>query len=82
MSKIVLYHGSNGKIEKPLLEKGKVYNDYGQGFYCTEHIELAKEWACSRANDGYANIYELDMAGLDILRLNRKQGCRMTALFQ
>ena len=42
MSKIVLYHGSNGKIEKPLFGKGKIYNDYGQGFYCTEHIELAK----------------------------------------
>ena len=35
MGKIVLYHGSKEKIEKPLLGKGKVYNDYGQGFYCT-----------------------------------------------
>lgn len=33
MSKIILYHGSNQKIEKPLLGKGKPYNDYGQGFY-------------------------------------------------
>ena len=43
MSKIILYHGSNEKIERPIFGKGKVYNDYGQGFYCTEHIELAKD---------------------------------------
>ena len=79
---IIICHGSENIIEKPEFGKGKTTNDYGRGFYCTESIELAKEWACSRANDGYANIYELDMAGLDILRLNRKQGCRMTALFQ
>ena len=34
MSKIILYHGSNEKIERPIFGKGKVYNDYGQGFYC------------------------------------------------
>lgn len=33
MNKLILYHGSNEKIEKPLFVKGKVYNDYGQGFY-------------------------------------------------
>ena len=37
MSMIVLYHGSNERIENPLFGKGKVYNDYGQGFYCTEN---------------------------------------------
>ncbi len=25
---------------------GSSTNDYGQGFYCIEDIELAKEWAC------------------------------------
>lgn len=67
---IRICHGSENIIEKPEFGKGKTTNDYGRGFYCTESIELAKEWACSRANDGYANIYELDMNGLDILRLN------------
>ena len=56
MSKIILYHGSNEKIERPIFGKGKVYNDYGQGFYCTEHIELAKEWACNEGVDGFALI--------------------------
>ena len=70
MSKIILYHGSNEKIEKPLFGKGKVYNDYGQGFYCTEHIELAKEWSCTEGVDGFANKYELDTSELKILNLS------------
>lgn len=73
MSKIVLYHGSNKKIEKPLFGKGKVYNDYGQGFYCTEHIELAKEWSCNEGVDGFANEYEFDMSGLKILNLSSEE---------
>lgn len=36
MSRLVLYHDSPEIIEKPEPEKGKLYNDYGQGFYCTE----------------------------------------------
>lgn len=73
MSKIVLYHGSNEKIEQPLFRKGKVYNDYGQGFYCTEHIELAKEWSCNKGVDGFANTYELDTSGLKILNLSSEE---------
>ena len=73
MNKIVLYHGSNEKIEKPLFGKGKVYNDYGQGFYCTEHMELAKEWACNEGVDGFANKYELDIESLKILDLSGEE---------
>ena len=70
MSKLVLYHGSQDIIENPTFGKGKAYNDYGRGFYCTEHIELAKEWACTEGTDGYANKYELDTTGLSILNLS------------
>lgn len=73
MGKIILYHGSNEKIEKPLLGKGKVYNDYGQGFYCTEHIELAKEWSCNEGVDGFSNKYELDTTDLRILNLSSEE---------
>ena len=73
MSKIVLYHGSNERIKKPLFGKGKVYNDYGQGFYCTEHIELAKEWSCNEGIDGFANRYELDTSDLKILNLSSEE---------
>lgn len=70
MSRLVLYHGSPDIIEKPAFGKGKTYNDYGRGFYCTEHIELAKEWACTEGSDGYTNKYELDTAELSVLNLS------------
>lgn len=56
-----LYHGSSKIIETPLYGEGNPQNDYGLGFYCTENLELAKEWACPRENDGFANHYELDL---------------------
>lgn len=40
----ILYHGSEYLIENPQFGKGSLHNDYGRGFYCTENIELAKEW--------------------------------------
>ena len=67
---IDIYHGSNNIVERPVFGEGKSYNDYGRGFYCTEHIELAKEWACSSGTDGYANHYRLDLTGLRVLNLN------------
>lgn len=70
MSKLILYHGSTEIVEKPVFGKGKAYNDYGQGFYCTEHVELAKEWACTEMTDGYANKYEIETDGLSILNLS------------
>ena len=70
MSKLILYHGSPIILQKPIFGAGKSYNDYGLGFYCTEHIELAKEWACNEGVDGYANQYELKTDGLKILNLS------------
>ena len=68
-----LYHGSKDIIEKPIYRGGKETNDYGYGFYCTENIELANEWACPDNNDGYANKYELDMTGLNVLDLTKPE---------
>ena len=70
MSKLILYHGSSEIIEAPVFGKGKSYNDYGRGFYCTEHLELAKEWACTENTDGYANKYEISTDGLSVLNLS------------
>ncbi len=67
---IDIYHGTDHVVEKPLFGEGKIYNDYGRGFYCTEHVELAKEWACLSGSDGYANHYRLDRNGLSVLNLN------------
>ncbi len=68
--KIDIYHGSDHIIEQPQFGEGKPYNDYGRGFYCTEHAELAKEWACAADSDGYSNHYQLDYSGLSVLNLN------------
>lgn len=69
----IIYHGSKGIIEKPKFGKGKPYNDYGLGFYCTENLALAKEWAVDIGRDGYANIYEIDDSRLSVLNLNDEQ---------
>ena len=70
-----LYHGSSRIIEKPVFGYGKPYNDYGLGFYCTESLEMAKEWGVGRECSGYANCYELDCSGLKILNLNEERYC-------
>ena len=75
MKELIIYHGSENIIEKPEYGKGKSYNDYGRGFYCTEYIDLAKEWACDENHGGYANKYSLDMTGLKVLDLNDKNFC-------
>ena len=66
-----IYHGSAVEVPKPLLCKGKPNNDYGRGFYCTEDIEMAREWACKgKEPPGFANAYELSTEGLKILDLS------------
>ncbi len=73
MNNKIIYHGSPDIVEVPVFGKGKNYNDYGKGFYCTENIELAKEWACLEGIDGYANQYEIDLDELKILNLGDKE---------
>ena len=65
-----LYHGSSKIIRQPIFGSGKPYNDYGLGFYCTESLEMAKEWGVSKDCDGFANCYELDCSNLKFLNLN------------
>ncbi len=65
-----IYHGSEKIIEKPRFGYGKPYNDYGMGFYCTESIEMAKEWGSSKNRDGFANIYQIETDGLSVFNLN------------
>lgn len=71
---MIIYHGSKDIITKPEFGKGNMKNDYGLGFYCTESIELAKEWACiSNEINGYANKYEIDLSKYKILDLREEQ---------
>ncbi|MCC8142226.1 MAG: DUF3990 domain-containing protein [Lachnospiraceae bacterium] len=73
MANLILYHGSFQVVKKPIYGKGNPHNDYGLGFYCTEHSELAKEWACSGLSDGFVNQYEIDISQLNILDLSSEK---------
>lgn len=66
-----IYHGSTTIIEKPVFGCGNRNNDYGLGFYCSYSLDLAREWSVRRRHDGYANCYEIECEGLDILDLNQ-----------
>ena len=68
---LIIYHGSQQIVEIPKFGIGKKYNDYGRGFYCTENIELAKEWACPVKNDGYSNKYVMHCDGMNIMHLTK-----------
>lgn len=71
---MILFHGSPNKIVVPTYGMGEEKHDYGQGFYLTESIDLAKEWAVCRPNEaiGYVHQYELDMNSLQILDFQEK----------
>ena len=68
---MIIYHGSSKIVEVPVFGLGSETNDYGRGFYCTESLELAKEWACPTVKDGFSNKYEFDISNLNVLYLNK-----------
>lgn len=69
MAKIILYHGSPNRVIMPQYGFGEGKHDYGKGFYLTENVELAKEWAVCRPDEtnGWVHKYELDITDLKIL---------------
>ena len=71
---MILYHGTFDKVVNPTYGKGEDRHDYGRGFYLTESIELAKEWAVCRPNDtnGWVHKFELDITDLKILDFQEK----------
>lgn len=68
---LIIYHGSQQIVEPPKFGISRKYNDYGQGFYCTENIKLAKEWACPVKNDGYSNKYHLPLNEMNVMHLTK-----------
>lgn len=69
MEKMILYHGSPNLIVKPVFGGGNDKHDYGRGFYLTEDIELAKEWAVCNPfeQNGWVHQFELECRNLNIL---------------
>lgn len=56
----ILFHGSDKVVEYPTLQGGRIHNDFGQGFYCTPDINLAREWACSEHSSAFVNHYSFE----------------------
>lgn len=69
MDKVILYHGSQNEKITPQFGLGNEKHDYGKGFYLTESLDLAKEWAVCRPEEsnGWVHKYELETEGLKIL---------------
>lgn len=69
MENLILFHGSPNEIVTPTFGLGNEKHDYGMGFYLTESIELAKEWAVCRPDEtnGWVHKFEFDTEGLKVL---------------
>lgn len=74
METLILFHGTPDKIVVPAYGKGDEKHDYGKGFYLTESLDLAKEWAVCRPNEknGWVHKYQLAIDGLNILDFQEK----------
>lgn len=74
MGEITLFHGTPDKVVVPTYGMGNDKHDYGKGFYLTEDLELAKEWAVCIPNDnnGWIHTFKLDTTGLRILDFQEK----------
>lgn len=74
MGKIILYHGSQNEKITPQFGLGNEKHDYGKGFYLTESLDLAKEWAVYRpeGSNGWVHKFELKTEGLKILDFQGK----------
>ena len=69
MELIILYHGSPNQQGSPQYGLGDEKHDYGKGFYLTESLRLAKEWAVCRPDErnGWVHKFSLDITDLRIL---------------
>lgn len=65
---LILYHGTSDRIVKPQFGLGNERHDYGKGFYLTDNINLAKEWAVCKpeSKEGYVHMFELDLTDLQL----------------
>jgi len=48
-----IYHGSIDIVKVPIHGHGKINNDYGMGFYCTQDSRAGSLWSVNKGEDGY-----------------------------
>lgn len=69
MSKLIVYHGGTSLLRSPHLKDSKLGKEYGQGFYLTESLSAASNWAAFHAklnqkDKGIVTRYTLDTTNL------------------
>lgn len=67
---MILYHGSEKEIIKPLFGEGNPTNDYGLGFYLTKDKKVGELWASKYKQDGYLMSYSMNLDSLKVLTLD------------
>ena len=69
-----MYHGTSKLIGEINLEKSRLRTDFGKGFYLTDSIETAQNWAARRVSvvGGAATIIRYDISD-DVYRLAGKR---------
>lgn len=63
---MILYHGSNVLVEKPIFIRANRTLDFGHGFYTTTSKEQAYKWAKIKSrrensDKGFISIYQLEL---------------------
>lgn len=70
---MILYHGSNMIVKKPVLVAQNRYLDFGYGFYTTTNLaqadNFAKKVALRRGGKPIVNVYEYDDNASENLRV-------------
>lgn len=72
---MILYHGSNVLVEKPIFIRANRTLDFGHGFYTTTSKEQAYKWAKIKSrrensDKGFISIYQLEDDLLKKISLN------------
>lgn len=69
---MILYHGSNGRIEQIDLSKGRTAKDFGKGFYLSPNLQNAKGWAGRVAQREESGVPTVTMFEFDERELESK----------
>ena len=56
-------------------------HDYGRGFYLTENLDLAKEWAVCRPNETNGWVHNIEKYGIDTSQYDVIKGWRANASY-
>lgn len=70
---MILYHGSNVKVEEPQILPTKRFLDFGAGFYLTSDLKQAQKWAIRTSKnrgtgEAIISVYEFDKNKLNTLQ--------------